>query len=262
MSALFQQLKVKDNFLENSQLQSLLRQAQNGDDSALKEIVLSYQRLITKVVFSLYERLAAVYNKGSVSALEIDDLLSIAQVAFIKAVNTFLPEKNVSFVSFAATRIKFELVDQIKDLQGPLRLPRHIFKKREQLEKNPVAPASWLKSSFQAAANPSHSIELSEIPDGVREAEPDTYELYKNEFLDLVQLIFSQNYRLLFSLKLEGYSCKEISVFLSISEKQVSKMFRKIIGNARNLDELEDRLVNLKSRITNSEVRSKELLNS
>ena len=237
---------MKDKFLESSQLQLLLQQAQNGDAEALSEIVLSHQRLITKVVFSQFKRLASVYNKVSSSVLDVEDLLSIAQSAFIQAANAFSPSVKVKFMSYAATKIKFELFEQVKALQVPLRLPRHIFAKRKQLEKNPVPPISWSNNSFQAATYLSHSCELSEILETELSKEPDTYELYKNELLDMIQSIFSEQSRLLFALRIEGYSCKDIGIVLNIPQKRVSKIFRQIIGNTHNLEELEERFLKLK----------------
>jgi len=241
----------KSHFIEGSQLLDLIGKAQAGDLSALETIVKAYQKLIARVVHSQFQNLSVIYNQTSNAFLEIDDLLSIAQSAFILAVQTFSPTKSPNFVSFASFKIKFELFQQVKKLQGPFRIPEHIFRKKKFLDaagiddpnRNHVI-SRWATSSRLAAVTSysSHELPAQLIANG----DIDLYELYKMDFLQLIETIFSKQARELFALKIEGFSCKEIALRMKITQKQVSETLRQILGKTTNLEELEERLIRFK----------------
>lgn len=230
--------------MDNEKLASILQKAQSGDSEAMIELVISYQGLIFKIVHEHFSRLAAVYNSVSTAPLEKDDLLSIAKCAFIEAVYAFSPERGTNFTSFAAFRIRNELFEQIKKLQGPIRLPRHIFDKRRRLEKQSHS-LTWRPASLIAASTYLSSCELStQLPSG------EIYDdLYRTELLNLISAAFSEKDKQLFALRLDGFSCKEIGELLNITQKQASKIFRRIIGNAHTLEELLSRLCSLRSPV-------------
>ena len=230
------------------QVEDLIKKAQAGDVQALSAVVTSHQKLIYKVVHSQFKKLAIIYNRASNSTLEVEDLFSIAQSALILAIHAFSPTKNLSFTSFAAYKIKFELFNQVKKLQGPFRLPVHIFsKKKRLLEKKEGADPPWSRASSFAVSTPYSSCQLS--PQLKDDNGTNLYELYREELLDQIRTVFTSKYRDVLALKIDGYSCKEIGALLGISQKQASRIFRRIIGEAHNLDELDERLANLaKSR--------------
>ena len=230
------------NKLEGKELENLILQTQRGNQhesgTALATIVEAYQGLITKVVHSQYKNLAMSYNSASNSLLAIEDLMAIAQLAFVSAVKTFsLPN---SFISYCSMKIKFALSQFVKEFQGPCYLPEHIYRKRKQ-----EANAHW-SSSTRRAVNAIYSSE--ELHSQLRSADDiDLWELYQLELLNLIEKVFSPRVRQIFSLKIQGYSGKEISSLTGLSPRQVSKEFRMVIGETKNLEELENRLLELRT---------------
>lgn len=229
--------------MDNSELQNLIIEAQKGNEQALKTIVEEFQGLIAKVVYSQFRKLSVAYNETSSSLLEIEDLLSIAQIAFIKAVQTFLPTRNPDFVLYASMKIKFELFQQVKKLQGPVRLPGHIFAKRNQQKDNKAISRWWSSSRLAVQSQFSSALLSMQLVDA---QDVDLYEIYKKDLLNLIEDAFSTCEKRLFALKMDGLSCKEIAHCLGLSPQKVSQIFRLIIGKTTNLEELEKRLIQVK----------------
>ena len=93
----------------------LLRQARAGDRRAREEMIERYLPLAT--------RLALRYRRGTDPA---DDLVQVAAVGLVKAVDRFDPARGVPFPAFAAPTIQGELRHHLRDATWGVRPPRRL----------------------------------------------------------------------------------------------------------------------------------------
>ena len=77
---------------------------QQGDQSLLNEIIVSYKPFIAKAVSSVCKRYIH----------ETDDEFSIGLIAFNEAIEKYLPERGKSLLSFAEVLIKRRVIDYIR----------------------------------------------------------------------------------------------------------------------------------------------------
>jgi RNA polymerase sigma-B factor len=93
----------------------LLRYHRDGDDQAREELV---QRFLP-----LARQLARRYQRGSES---LDDLIQVASLGLLKAIDRFEPDRPTAFSSFAVPTILGELKRHFRDKGWSVRVPRDL----------------------------------------------------------------------------------------------------------------------------------------
>jgi len=90
--------------MDNEQVQSLIIDAKNGDNSAKAALIKSNSPLIKSVI-------RRFKNKG----IEYDDLYQLGCIGFLKAIKNFLPEFGVKFSTYAVPMIAGEVKRFLRD---------------------------------------------------------------------------------------------------------------------------------------------------
>lgn len=72
---------------------------------------------------------------GMPSNVEFDDLVSFGQFGLLDAINKFDPEKNVKFKTYAVTRIRGAIFDELRQLDW---IPRSVRQKSKEIEETIV----------------------------------------------------------------------------------------------------------------------------
>lgn len=97
---------------DNSQLYSLLRLAQEGDDTARNQLIQSYVPFVLKIASQTSRR---YINR------EQDDEYSVALLAMNEAIDRFDWERKMNFLGFAETIIRRRLIDYFRSQRSQQR---------------------------------------------------------------------------------------------------------------------------------------------
>jgi RNA polymerase sigma-B factor len=104
--------------------EELLRRYRKGGDPAVKEELV--QRYLP-----FARNLALRYRRG---AEQVDDLVQVASLGLVQAIERFDPQRGSAFKAFAAPTILGELKRHFRDRVGNLRVPRGLQERILQLE--------------------------------------------------------------------------------------------------------------------------------
>lgn len=85
--------------LKKSQEEEIFRRIENGDESAREPLIVHNLRLVVYIA-----------KKFENSNTGIEDLVSIGTIGLIKAVNTFIPSKNIKLATYASRCIENEIL--------------------------------------------------------------------------------------------------------------------------------------------------------
>jgi RNA polymerase sigma factor FliA len=120
---------VKEEALETNvkavELRELWRRyKESGDARAREQLVLAYSPLVKYV--------AGRMSTGLPAHVEEADLISYGLLGLISAIERFDPEREIKFETFAITRIKGSVIDELRSLDW---VPRSVRAKARQIEK-------------------------------------------------------------------------------------------------------------------------------
>jgi RNA polymerase sigma factor FliA len=116
--------RVETN-LKAIELKDLWRRYKDDDDPRARErLVLAYAPLVKYV--------AGRMSSGLPSHVEEADLISYGLIGLISAIERFEPEREIRFETFAITRIKGSIIDELRSLDW---VPRSVRAKAREIEK-------------------------------------------------------------------------------------------------------------------------------
>lgn len=173
--------------MENT-LNDKIKQAKNGDSEALAALLADYKPMIDSAVSSF---LPSFKNSGYTQ----DDLLQEAAIAAVKAVQTFDPERGVTFGAYAKTCVRNRIISVYR------KQTRHVGTRGNALR----------DQSAESTPNV-----ISEIPDG---------------FADCL----TEYEREVYSLYMRAYKPREISEILNKDIKSVYNAMCRIRQKAKNI---------------------------
>jgi RNA polymerase sigma factor FliA len=100
------------------------RYKDDADQQARERLVLAYAPLVKYV--------AGRMSSGLPSHVEESDLISYGLLGLISAIERFEPEREIKFETFAVTRIKGSIIDELRSLDW---VPRSVRAKAREIEK-------------------------------------------------------------------------------------------------------------------------------
>jgi RNA polymerase sigma factor for flagellar operon FliA len=230
-----------------------IRYKKNGDRGAKDELLLHYMSLVRWVV----RRMMPKYNNYN----EYDDLVSSGVIGLIDAVDKFDTGFGVKFETYAATRIRGEILDYMRSQDwAPPSLRKKISAISEVLDSldskldeggaerlvaerldMPVANVQkiiaqthmWNLVNFEDSLNFSFSAEDIRSPD---ESTPESVLLEKEQKKALAELIdaLPEKERYVITMYYyEGMLLKEIADALNVTESRVSQIHSKVLAKMR-----------------------------
>ncbi len=100
------------------------RYKENGDPGARERLVLAYSPLVKYV--------AGRMSSGLPAHVEESDLISYGLLGLISAIERFEPAREIRFETFAITRIKGSIIDELRSLDW---VPRSVRAKAREIER-------------------------------------------------------------------------------------------------------------------------------
>ncbi|MCL4309850.1 MAG: SigB/SigF/SigG family RNA polymerase sigma factor [Actinomycetota bacterium] len=241
-----------DNSLSKEEIQSLFRIYKGSHDPKIKNILV---RAHLDLSHSLARRFM---NRGE----PLDDLVQVASMGLLKAIDRFDPDRNVQFTTYAVPTIVGELKRYFRDRTSTIRLPRGLRERAHALnnavqrfsqehgrspnvaeisqemgisEEDVIEGLGSIESSAVASLNSSSAedsdLSLLDIIGG----EDKTLETL-DERLSLAGAMSDLSAReqnLLYLRFVEGLSQTEIANQLGISQMHVSRLLRRTLQSLR-----------------------------
>lgn len=115
-------------------LESAVREIQNGDDKILEELIISQKKFIYQYTSFICKRSLNWEN---------DDELSIALIAFNRAIETFDTSLNKRFISYAKLLIKNSLIDFFRSQKDHNTLCCKVADAKREAQSKAETAASW-----------------------------------------------------------------------------------------------------------------------
>src|SRR5204863_820515 len=100
------------------------RYKESGDPRAREQLVLAFSPLVKYV--------AGRMSSGLPAHVEESDLISYGLLGLISAIERFDPSREIKFETFAMTRIKGSIIDELRSLDW---VPRSVRAKAREIEK-------------------------------------------------------------------------------------------------------------------------------
>ena len=175
------------------------------DMKDMEQLYLENEKMLYKIAHK-YSKIGAYYG------FEFDDLISIQHIGFMKAVKSYKEDKNIKFITYLTKILEREIqreITLIKDCKkrqsniNNLSLNYEIEGRNGDKDELPMAEL--------IINNPFEEIEYKELLEGI-------LELVKNR----------SGARTIITMKIDGYSMKEIGQALGISEKAAFKRYSDI----------------------------------
>ena len=91
--------------MNSEQEQNLIHLAQNGDDSARDELLLSYGKLVRTIARSI---------EISNLSLDYDDLFQVGNIGLLRAIGGYNENSGTSFKTYASRCIKNAIIDELR----------------------------------------------------------------------------------------------------------------------------------------------------
>lgn len=244
---------IADSALEGERLFERLKQ---GDPSARDQLIEHY--------LPLARRLASRYRHTSQS---LDDLVQVASVGLINAVDRFDPDRGVNFAAFAVPTILGELKRHFRDVAWSVRVPRGLQERALEVERTATAMSARGETATAQKLAEKLEIEVEDVLEAIeaRQAldalsmdapqatlegdqvtladsigrDDDHYELVEDGLAvsDAMKMV-SKRDRYILQLRFgEGMTQSEIAERLGVSQMQVSRLLRKTLQELRELVE-------------------------
>ena len=86
---------------------------------------------LIKQYMPLVKWVAGRVSTGMPESVEVDDLVGFAQFGLLDAINKYDPDKNVKFKTYATTRIRGAIFDELRELDW---VPRSVRQKSREIE--------------------------------------------------------------------------------------------------------------------------------
>ncbi len=190
--------------MENKELDEILAEkAQNGDENAETELLYRYKDLVTKI--SRY-----YFVVGG----DIEDLNQEGMIGLYKAIQKYSKGRDASFKTFAILCIKRQMMNEIK---------------RSHAKKNAMLTTAV---SFQDFVNQEANDNFDCIPmELICEEAPDEKVINRERYQQLtkkIKSILSPHEFKVFEYYLKGFSYKEISSMLNVSNKSIDNSLTRI----------------------------------
>lgn len=181
---------------------------------------------------------------------DLDDLIQVATVGLLKAIDRYDPSRGAEFTTFATPTMTGELQRHLRDKSNTLRLPRRLQELRsaagrasaelhQRLGRTPTLAelARTLGSPVEAIAEALESDRFCVVPlDGTDRAVPD-YALDSVEFRaalrPLLNRLPAREKRMVALRFFEYRTQSEIAAELGISQVQVSRLLTRILTGLR-----------------------------
>ena len=184
--------------------EELLERAK-GDANAESDLLEKYKPLVVKIARSYF-----------ILGGEMEDIVQEGMIGLYKAVKNYNPNKNASFKTFAITCIKHQIQSAIKNANA---------KKNAPLT-NSVPLQSFSESDEDEFLPVNLIFQLSPDEKVIND------ERYQKLVAKIKSTLTARDYEIL-SLYLKGYTYKEISKFLSLSEKNIDNSLSRIKAKIR-----------------------------
>ena len=182
---------------------------------------LFYEKYTPVVEAKAKKYFTQIQNKG----YEMNDLIQEGMIGLANAINDYVPEKDVKFITFANLCIDRQIISFIRD----------VSRNKHQVLNSSV--------SLDAENRVSGRSLLDIINDNNVEIDPEkSFVLYEEqeELKDKVKEYLTENERQVFDLRFEGFTYQEIAMLLNISTKSVdgtiSRIKQKIINAKKDID--------------------------
>ncbi|MCL4473356.1 MAG: SigB/SigF/SigG family RNA polymerase sigma factor [Actinobacteria bacterium] len=243
--------KRTQNSLSREEIASLFRTYKDNKDPAVKNVLVgAYMDL----VHSLARRFA---NRGE----PLDDLVQVASMGLLKAIDRFDPDRNVQFTTYAVPTIVGELRRYFRDRSSAIRLPRGL-RERSYMLNNAIQRFSQEngRSPNVSEIAVATGISEEEVIEGLEGSEATTIASLDTtteegdlSLLDIIggedqtlrllderlslagamSELDSREQNLLYLRFIEGLSQTEIADRLNISQMHVSRLLRRTLQSLR-----------------------------
>jgi RNA polymerase sigma factor (sigma-70 family) len=182
----------------------------------MEQLYLENEKMIYKI--------AHKYSKiGSYYGFDLDDLVSIQHIGFMKAIKSYDETKNIKFITYLTKVLEREVQREIALIKDCQKRQSNINTFSLNYE---VEGKNGNKDEFSMAEpiveNPFEEIEYKELLEGI-------LELVKNR----------SGARTIITMKIDGYSMKEVGQALGISEKAAFKRYTDIKKCIKNRMKIE-----------------------
>lgn len=181
----------------------ILKKIRSGDASAEIELISRYKDLVTKISRCYF-----------IAGGDIEDIIQEGMIGLYKAIKNFNPNKEASFKTFAVLCIKHQIQSAIKSSTA---------------NKNKALSSAV---SFQDFTESGNSTAMEYLPvELIFDESPEDEAINKEEYLTLKRkikdILSPLEYKVL-TYYINGYTYKEISANLNVSEKSIDNSLSRI----------------------------------
>lgn len=200
----------KNDFLSKEDEVVLSQNALQGDIFAINTLIKSNLRFGVQVA-----------RKYIGMGLDIEDLISHANIGLYEAANKFEASRGVRFLSFAVWHIRAEINNALNDLSRTVRLPSHKVKTEEYKSYSiESATDSEMETDnfidkFFISEKPKCYFEIKDLKKDIERA----LSILKPNERKAIKMFYSIGYDF-------NYSMKKIALKLNISEERVRQIIR------------------------------------
>ena len=136
--------------------------------------------------------------RRQIRCVEVEDLVSAGTVGLIEAADRFIPERGVTFASFAYKRIRGAMLDEVRHQRVPAQF------------------------SLESASDDEHALKLIEVTEDPNSpSAPRRAELHE---LVAAVGVLPESERVIVTLRLGGYRLHEIASVYGCSDSRVSQL--------------------------------------
>jgi RNA polymerase sigma-B factor len=240
--------------------QLFARYRRGGDLDAREELV--------KRFLPLASRLAQRYHRG---AEPLDDLVQVASLGLLKAIDRFDPARGTAFSSFAVPTITGELKRYFRDKGWALRVPRDLQELAQRVDRTTgrlvhelgrtptvadianalqITPENVLEAREAATAHRAESLDrpcsddqdTASVVDRLGTADPGYLQAEQSATLEAMMDVLSDREQEILRLRFEGdLTQSEIGHRLGISQMHVSRLLRQTVMRMRENAQRNDR---------------------
>jgi RNA polymerase sporulation-specific sigma factor len=203
-----------NKYKDENDYELLYMVSENNDEDAKKIFFEKYDNII-RMKASKYSKF--VSSKG----FDFNDLFQEGRLGLTQAINDYKNQKNVKFYTFANLCIDRQIASFL----------RNIAREKHQVLNNSIS----LDSTTNTIGRPITELILDD-----KNIDPEVSFIEmeeKEELFSKIDKVLSNSERDVFNLRLQGFTYKEISQLLNITEKSVDGSMRRIKMKIKNIIE-------------------------